>query len=203
MNAPAAIVDSVFCMVSAAAGIAIAARICANRTPFDDGPPAGRVSVPLLLALAGVVGALLSMGKLDLLQITLAVIVCGSLAAIWYSDVRCGIVPNIFTLGPLSLAIAAAFFLHEWWAIASCVLVFLPFSIAAFASRGRGMGWGDVKLVALGGAVLGLDAAVLSCVIACAAAVVIALIRGRVHRPIAFAPYLVAAIGISLAWSRP
>jgi len=130
------------------------------------------------------------------------VIVCASLAAIWYSDVRCGIVPDIFTLGPLALAIAVAIFFREWWVIASCVFVLTPFSIAALASRGRGMGWGDVKLVALGGALLGMDAAVLSCLVACAAAVLVALVRRRVHHPIAFAPYLVAAFAFSLLWSH-
>ena len=38
--------------------------------------------------------------------------------------------------------------------IVSSLIVVVPFSIAAYLSRGRGMGWGDVKLAA----VLGLTA---------------------------------------------
>jgi leader peptidase (prepilin peptidase)/N-methyltransferase len=202
MNALAAITDAALCTASASLGIAIAARICKNRMPFADGPPAGRVSVPLLLALAGTFGALVSAAKLDLAHTGVIVILCGSLVAIWYSDVRCGIVPDVFTLGPLALIITVALVSHEWWAIASCAIVAVAFGITALVSRGRGMGWGDVKLAALGGAVLGLDAAVLSCVAACLVAGFIALIRGRIHRPIAFAPYLVAAFALSLVWSR-
>jgi leader peptidase (prepilin peptidase)/N-methyltransferase len=189
-------------MVSAALGIAVAARICRSRTPFADGPPPGQISIPLLLALSGAFGALVSAGRLDLLQSVVAVILCGSLAAIWYSDVRCGIVPDVFTLGPLALILSVATVSHQWWAIASCAVVSAAFGITAFVSGGRGMGWGDVKLAALAGAVLGLDAAVLSCVVACLAAGVIALIRKRVDRPIAFAPYLVATFALSMVWSR-
>jgi leader peptidase (prepilin peptidase)/N-methyltransferase len=202
MNAPAAAADAALCVASAALGIAIAVRICKSRTPFPDGPPSGRISVLLLLAFAGAFGALVSLGMLDLPQTGVAVILCGSLAAIWYSDVRCGIVPDVFTLGPLALILSVAIYSHEWWAIASCAIVSLAFGIAALVSRGRGMGWGDVKLAALGGAVLGLDAAVLSCVAACLAAGLIALIRGRVDRPIAFAPYLVATFALSLVCTR-
>jgi len=202
MNALGAVTDAGVCTASAALGIAIAARICKSRTPFADGPPPGRVSVPLLLAFAGAFGALVSGGNLDLAQTGVAVILCGSLAAIWYSDVRRGIVPDVFTLGPLAIVIPVALISHEWWAIASCAIVAVAFGITALVSQGRGMGWGDVKLAALSGAVLGLDAAVLSCVAACLAAGLIALIRGRTHRPIAFAPYLVAAFALSLVWSR-
>jgi leader peptidase (prepilin peptidase)/N-methyltransferase len=202
MNALGAVADVFLCTASAAFGIAIAVRICKNRTPFADGPPSGRVSVPLLLVFVAAFGALVSAGNLDLAQTGVAVALCGSLAAIWYSDVRCGIVPDVFTLGPLALVITVAIVSHEWWPIASCAIVAVAFGAAALVSRGRGMGWGDVKLAALGGAVLGLDAAVLSCVAACLAAGLIALIRGRIHRPIAFAPYLVAAFAVSLVWSR-
>jgi leader peptidase (prepilin peptidase)/N-methyltransferase len=81
--------------------------------------------------------------------------------------------------------------------------VFVPFAVAALASRGLGMGWGDVKLVALGGAVLGWEAAILAFGCACALAVIVALARKRRHEPLAFAPYLVAAIALPLTAGLP
>jgi prepilin signal peptidase PulO-like enzyme (type II secretory pathway) len=60
------------------------------------------------------------------------------------------------------------------------------------------MGWGDVKLAALGGAVLGAGAALIAFAAACLVAVGVAWARGRGAEPIAFAPYLVASIGAAL-----
>ena len=65
-------------------------------------------------------------------------------------------------------------------------------------SRGRGMGWGDAKLAALGGALLGAREAALAFMLAAVAAAVIArraaCARDIAPRPIAFGPYLAAAI---------
>ena len=127
-------------------------------------------------------------------------VLMGVLVAIWCSDVRCGIVPDAFTLVPLAAVVVTAAVTQQWWVIASAAIVFVPFAGAALASRGRGMGWGDVKLVALGGAVLGYEAAILGFGLACAAAVLVALARRRGSEPIAFAPYLVAAIAIPLVF---
>ena len=75
----------------------------------------------------------------------------------------------------------------------------IPFAIAAFASRGRGMGWGDVKLVAFGGAVLGLETAVAAFCGACILAVLIAVWRKALKEPLPFAPYLAGSIAITMA----
>ena len=62
------------------------------------------------------------------------------------------------------------------------------------------MGWGDAKLAALGGALLGAREAALAFMFAAIAAAVIARrsngmrLAGAMPRPIAFGPYLAAAI---------
>ena len=69
---------------------------------------------------------------------------------------------------------------------------------AAIFSRGMGMGWGDAKLVAISGAVLGLPLGVLALAAACAVAAVLhRLLRGK-GSPIAFAPYIAAATALAL-----
>ena len=184
---------------AAYAGALAARRICDATAPFADGPPPGRPSVIMLVACAGGAGVAEGLRGAGLPELALAAVLCCALAGIWYSDVRRGIVPDVFTLIPLALVLAVALVSHQWGALASAGIVFVPFAIAALASRGLGMGWGDVKLVALGGAVLGWEAAVLAFGCACALAVIVALARKRRHEPLAFAPYLVAAIALPLA----
>jgi prepilin signal peptidase PulO-like enzyme (type II secretory pathway) len=61
------------------------------------------------------------------------------------------------------------------------------------------LGWGDVKLAALGGAVLGAQVSVLVFAVASLAAVIVSRFRGvDKNEPIAFAPYLAAAIGVAI-----
>jgi prepilin signal peptidase PulO-like enzyme (type II secretory pathway) len=80
----------------------------------------------------------------------------------------------------------------------SMLAAFLPFALAALLSKGRGMGWGDSKLAALGGAVLGLQLSLLTFAAACLALVAVGWIRNRRTEPMAFAPYLAVAIVFGL-----
>jgi prepilin signal peptidase PulO-like enzyme (type II secretory pathway) len=183
---------------AALGGVYLARRICAGITPFEDGPRTGRPPASLLVAVAAAAGAFEAWRGVTGAELVIVAALACVLVAIWCSDVRCGIVPDAFTLVPLAAVIITAVALQQWWVVASAAIVFVPFAGAAIASRGRGMGWGDVKLVALGGAVLGYEAAILGFGLACAAAVLVALARRRGSEPIAFAPYLVAAIAIPL-----
>jgi prepilin signal peptidase PulO-like enzyme (type II secretory pathway) len=64
------------------------------------------------------------------------------------------------------------------------------------------MGWGDVKLAALGGALLGMRGAVPAFIVAAIAVYAVARVSGGVRRPIAFGPYLAASIAAALSITR-
>jgi prepilin signal peptidase PulO-like enzyme (type II secretory pathway) len=179
-------------------GVRLGEAVCAGIIPAADGPAPGHPPVPWLVGGCGVLGAALVVHHDDPTRLALSAILVVSLVAIWCADVRCGIVPDVFTLAPLAAVILAGLLEREWWHIFAALVPFVPFAAAALASKGRGMGWGDVKLAALGGAVLGIGPAMLAFSGACIAAVAIAWVRGRRTEPIAFAPYLAAAIGTCL-----
>ncbi len=175
------------------------ASLCEKIVPFDDGPKPGRPPTVALIAGVAVIGGVLASRGLPIPALGLFAILTSSLAACWYSDVRCGIVLDYFTLGPLVIVLLVGLLGHNLRPIVSALVVFLPFAVAAYVSKGRGMGWGDVKLVALGAAVLGLGTAVLAFATACLAAVVVAAIKRRRNDPIAFAPYLAGSIALAIA----
>jgi len=182
-------------------GIQFSAAICRDFVPFHDGPRPGRPPVALLIACSGLLGGWLAWRSASIPALLIIGIVCVGLVASSYSDVRCGIVPDYFTVVPLIIVFAIALVTRQWPIILSSAIVTAPFAVAALVSKGLGMGWGDVKLVALGGAVLGLPVAVLAFACACVVAVAVTLVRKRKGEPIAFAPYLAGAIGAALTFN--
>jgi len=178
--------------------IQFAAHICKTIVPFEDGPPAGQPPVLWLLGSSFLLGSILAWRTDNVALLAIELVLVVSLAAAWYSDVRCGIVPDYFTLIPLGLVLGVAVLTRQFGPPVSAAVVFVPFAAAALFSKGRGMGWGDVKLATLGAAVLPLEAAILAFAGACFAAVCVAVVRKRRSEPIAFAPYLAGAIMLGL-----
>jgi prepilin signal peptidase PulO-like enzyme (type II secretory pathway) len=164
---------------------------------LPGGPPAGKPPVGILIAACAIIGAIVTTHGSQA-QILLVAVVCVALVAIWITDTTRGVVPDAFTLGPLGLILLLAVWQHDWVVLFSAGVPFVVFATAAILSRGRGMGWGDVKLVALGGALLDVQTGVLAFSLACLAAVVLSYARGHRSGPIAFAPYLAAAIGLAI-----
>lgn len=181
-------------IVGALLGVTFSERL----ESLPDGPAPQSVPVALLVAGCALIGAFITGHAFSPAQLVVLAIVCVALVAIWIVDARRGIVPDVFTLGPLAIILVVALWQHEWRYFDSAAIPFVPFAIAAMLSKGRGMGWGDVKLVALGGAVLGAQWAILAFALACLAAVGVCYARGRQRGPIAFAPYLTAAIGAAI-----
>lgn len=171
---------------------------CADIEPAEGGPMPGKPPYVLIGVGAAAIGAALLAADASPLQLGIAAIVVFSLVASWCSDTLCGIVPDVFTLGPLAALLLFAAAQHNWTIAISAVIAFVPFAVAALISRGYGMGWGDAKLVALCGAALGAPLAVFTLALACGAAVVVHRIVGIKQKPIAFAPYIAAATGIAL-----
>ncbi len=196
MTAP--IVATLFFASIAFIAVAASRAVCAGVTPDEDGPPAGKPPYAVLIAASALLGGLLMYWHATPLQLGIAAMVLFALVACWCSDALCGLVPDIFTLTPLAALLLFSFAQHTWDIWFSALIAFVPFALAALFSHGRGMGWGDVKLVALSGAALGIPLVVFALAVACAVAAVMHGL-GRARRgPIAFAPYIAAATGIAL-----
>jgi leader peptidase (prepilin peptidase)/N-methyltransferase len=119
------------------------------------------------------------------------------------TDARTGTIPDLFTLGPLILVLGASAATRDWMPLLGAAFAFVPFAAIALFSRGSGMGWGDVKLAALGGALVGLGGITLAVLLASISAYFWAVAKGRARRPIAFGPYLAATIGAVLGLGNP
>lgn len=194
---PAILLGALFFAAAAYLGVVLGNAFAERAQPLPGGPAPHEVPLAVLLAGAAVIGALVVL-RAPPSEILMVAIMCVALSAIWVTDARRGVVPDAFTLGPLAIIFAVALWQHEWYVFAGAAAPFIPFAAAAALSKGRGMGWGDVKLVALGGAVLGLELSVLAFALACLIAVAVNYARGQRRGVFAFAPYLSAAIAVAM-----
>jgi prepilin signal peptidase PulO-like enzyme (type II secretory pathway) len=192
------ILTVVFFACAAYLGVELSRAVCANITPLDGAPPLGQPPVVVLVAAGALLGALLVTVGAQPMQLGAFAIVVLALAACWSSDSLCGIVPDVFTLVPLGALLVLALTRGNWLTVVSSAIAFAPFALAAWTTHGRGMGWGDAKLVALAGAALGAPLAIFAMIVACVAAVVGYKIKGIKAGPIAFAPYIAAVVGAAL-----
>lgn len=179
-------------------GAEVSGAVCSRVLPADDGPAPRKPPIVALVAAAALVGAVLVAWSAAPLQIVAAAIVVFALVACWCSDARCGIVPDAFTLAPLAALLLLALAQRNWEVLWSAAIPSAFFAGAAFLSRGRGMGWGDAKFVAITGAALGAPLALFALALACVAAVIGQRLTHAARGPIAFAPYIAAATGIAL-----
>lgn len=176
----------------------VSRAVCASARPFDDGPVTGTPPILVLVAASALLGGVLVARGTTILELAAAVIVVFALVAAWCSDMLCGLVPDVFTLAPLGALLLLGFAQRDWGILLGALVPFVPFAIAAFTSRGYGMGWGDAKLVALSGAALGAPLALLALAAACVAAVIGHRIASAGRNPIAFAPYIAACTALAL-----
>lgn len=192
------LLGAAFFAAAAYLGSVLAATLAVRIKRFDDGPEPGTPPTLVILIICAIVGAVITAQVTSPAQIVFFAVLTVALAAIWYVDVRFGIVPDAFTLGPIAMIAAVAIVRGDWMIFVSMLVPAVPFAVAALLSKGRGMGWGDVKLAALGGAILGAQLAAIAFALACAAAVIVAFARHRTTQPIAFAPYLVTVIVLAI-----
>jgi leader peptidase (prepilin peptidase)/N-methyltransferase len=179
------------------AGILIA-RTYFSGEPIADGPPVAEPPVSALLIAAAIAGAICAYRGLGPSALGVVAASCALMAAIWYTDVTRGVVPDPLTLLPLGALILAGFLTGRWYVAVVAAVPAAPFAFMAWRTKGIGMGWGDVKLAALGGALLGMKDAMLAFALVSVVAIVIAKVQRREKRPVAFAPYLASAIIIPL-----
>ena len=193
-----AVLGALFFAAAGFLGVVLASTIVPRIRRFGDGPPPANSPDFAIVGICAILGAIITPHAGAPAQIAFFAILFLALAAIWHTDVRTGVVPDVFTVGPLAIIIIVAGIERDWMLLVSMALPAIPFAIAAAMSKGRGMGWGDVKLVALGAAVLGAQTATLAFAAACIAAVLVAFLKHRTTQPIAFAPYLVVAIALAI-----
>jgi prepilin signal peptidase PulO-like enzyme (type II secretory pathway) len=191
-----------WCVVFAglgALGIYTARYVCAGQTPPPDGPPPGTVPTRVLIVANALLGAFAAMRGLPPQGLAIVALACCVLTAIWVADVELGIIPDAFTLAPLGALLLAAALSGHWYVAIVAVVPALPFAVLAWRSRGIGLGWGDVKLAALGGPLIGIQGALIFFALGCTVAVIVARVRGISGKPVAFGPYLATAIALPLA----
>ncbi len=189
---------------AAIAGLVAAAAICARVEAYDDGPQSGTPPVVAPRRRRRAASAASPARTPRSGGWAWSPIVTGAFVAAWYCDVARGVVPDVFSLGPLAVIAILAFTWHDPRMIVSALIVVIPFSIAAYLSRGRGMGWGDVKLAAVAGALLGASNALLALALAAFAAVrqrEVPARRNAAMQPLAFAPYLIGATALFTAFT--
>jgi prepilin signal peptidase PulO-like enzyme (type II secretory pathway) len=180
-------------------GVLASRFVCASITPSPDGPAPGNAPVPWLVAASALVGGFVVSRGAGPFDLGLTALVVAALVAAWCSDATCGLVPDVFTLGPLGAIVLFMLMQRQWPALLWATIPLIPFALAALFTHGRGMGWGDVKLSAFSGLVLGPPLALFALACACAVAVAAHRIkRLRPDQPIAFAPYISAAIVLAL-----
>jgi leader peptidase (prepilin peptidase)/N-methyltransferase len=198
--ATAAVAAGVFA-AAAYLGIELS-RLVAKNSPASQTPGEQRPEPPVIWFLLGsaALGAAIASHGLDWQGIGLEAVICVSLVACWHSAVAYGHMPDYFTLTPLGAIVLSAIAQANWPLIVGVIVPFIPFAAMAYLSKGKGMGWDDAKLAALGGGILGTTDALLAYAVACVVAVVVTALRKRIKEPIVFGPYVIGAIALSLAF---
>ena len=180
-------------------GAALSQALYGGLAPEIGGPPATDIPAWAFAAAAASVGLFVGLHDGEPVQIAMLWIVVVALTVCAATDFRAGLIPDLFSLGALLVVLGYALVRHDWTPFLGALFVAVPFAAVAWFSRGRGMGWGDVKVAVLGGALLGLAGSTVAVALASLSAVIVGWARGRVREPIAFGAYLAAAIGLLLA----
>ncbi len=156
------------------------------------------LAVPIALALGtGAIGLTYFMRGTSPFDLALLLLVCLTLCAACYCDLRVGYVPAAL-VGPIFALVVVVDLFTARTSLGVAALIVAPFAIAAFTTKGRSIGWSDVWVVALGALVLDVSLGLLAFAIACFVSVGVAFATGRRSQAVAFAPYLTATIGLAL-----
>ncbi len=181
------------------AGVAVAARAMPGAEPFADGPRSVRPPTAVLVGCAAIAGAAFGLHAEPLRAALFAALLVAALIGCCWSDLAFGLVPDVLTLVPLLVVAIAALATRDARPLIAMTFVGVPLGLVAFVSGGRGFGWGDVKLLALAAAIVGIGASLVAAAVASFIAAAVALGRGRSREPIAFVPYLAATLAVAIA----
>lgn len=194
----AALIAAVTGALAAWTGTMFAGILCRDVVPFEDGPTPVPFKRWHFLIAGAAVGASASVHGWNPAHLAGATLLLGALATCAACDLRCGILPDICTVGVIALTVGFAGWSGNWAPALSATCIAVPFAAVALLTRGRGMGWGDVKLAAAGAAVLGIGGAVVAYVFAATIAYAIARRGAALQRPLPFGAYLAGSIAVGL-----
>lgn len=180
-------------------GAMLGTKICSGRARLENGPPPIKLQRWVVISVGAGVGIGLATHGTSPFQLAAISLVVVALAGCAVSDAGIGIIPDLLTLIPLGAIVISSGLQSHFGPLISACVVALPFGLAAAVSGGLGMGWGDVKLVSLGGALLGVQDAIVALSIASIVAFVSSRVLTKRASAVAFAPYLVAGMGVVLA----
>lgn len=180
-------------------GTLLSEALYGSLAPEPDGPATITVPAWVFIAASACIGFFIGFHGESPAHIAILLVAVLALTTCAATDCRAGMIPDLFSLGPLLVILAVSSLQRDWAPLVGAVFVFVPFAALALFSKGRGMGWGDVKLAALGGALVGMIGITLAVALASLTAYVVGRASGRARQPIAFGPYLAASIGAALA----
>ena len=178
----------------------LAGLIIPRLPTLAQSPPARVLPIWLLPAIYAIVGIAVLLGHASVEQLGVIALLCIPLGSIVLVDMAKGLIPDLLTVLPMAVLLVWNG-LHGPWLpmLVGAAVPFAAFALSAAFSKGRGMGWGDAKLAAFGGAILGLAPSLIAFALASLVAVMVAMIAKRaVTEPIAFGPYMVAAIIVGM-----
>jgi leader peptidase (prepilin peptidase)/N-methyltransferase len=133
------------------------------------------------------------------------------LEVIFIIDLENQIIPDIFVFIGLAVVILNFQFLSQGVIIFNSALAGLVCAsfllLVHLLTKGRGMGLGDVKFAVLGGFIVGLPLSPIWLLIAFLTGAVVGIIlilvgKAKLKSKIAFGPFLIAAIPITLLWGQ-
>ncbi|HEY4668838.1 MAG TPA: A24 family peptidase [Tepidiformaceae bacterium] len=176
----------------------VSAEVASNVARTPGAIPAAGIGVALALLVGLPIALLRAEGTFEAVIILAAVGVAGGVAAF---DLRTRRAPNVVTYPAIAAFTAAAALISLQTgleALAGALVMFGVFLVIAVAGRGR-MGFGDVKMAAVSGAIVGLRGVVPLLLITFVAGALVAVfmmvvLKRRRQETVAFTPFL--ALGV-------
>ncbi len=162
---------------------------------------------PLIEAANGILWVLISSQLGFTPYALLGCLMTSALLALSVIDGRTGEIPqgmNLFILG-----LGGIHLLLDWsgWTVYAIgfLAVSVPLTVVALVTNGRGIGGGDIKLMAACGLFLGWKLILLAFCLGCVLGSLIHVVRMRAFgagRVLAFGPYLSAGVVIAMLWGN-
>lgn len=145
----------------------------------------------------------------SLISLAYYLFIVSSFIIIFFEDLKYGVIPDKIVFPAITVSLVYLFFFNQQSLIInlfSGLGAFLFFLVLYLATKGKGMGFGDVKLVLLLGFILGFPGILLALYMAFLTGAFVGLIliiwkkKSSIKDTISFGPFLIGTSLISLFW---